>query len=298
MSVLTRRRFLSIAAASAATPALALDAPVAMWKGRAMGAAVSMKLAGLDADAAAPVFAAVEQELVRLENIFSLYRTESQISRLNRDGGLKAPAPELLQVLSLSDRLHGASGGVFDPTIQPLWIAMAQGETGQKLDAARKLVGWDGVQFDTASVTLREKGQALTLNGIAQGFITDQIAALLKRHGMRDVLLDMGEVTALGSAPQGRDWKVGVIDANAQIVKRLQLRDRALSTSAPMGTALGEAGHILGPQGQAAQHELISVSAPNAAVADGLSTALCLVDAATGAALVDAFKGATLEVSA
>jgi len=298
MTIFTRRRFLSISAAMTAMPALAAAAPVATWRGRALGGLVSMKLAGLGATDAAPIFNAVEQELSRLENIFSLYRTESQISRLNREGVLKAPAPELLQVLAMSDRLNEASNGLFDPTIQTLWMALAQGKTGAELESARALVGWQGVRFDTQAVHLREPGQAVTLNGVAQGFVTDRIAALLKAQGLRDVLLDMGEVAALGQADRGRAWKVGVADPDGTLVKRMTLQDRALATSAPKGTALGDGGHILNPKGAAVPQQLVSVSAPQAMMADGLSTALCLMSADDGQRLVSRFPGASIEVLA
>lgn len=298
MTVFTRRRFLSISAAMTAMPALAAPAPVATWRGRAMGSFVSMKLAGFgDADAA-PVFSAVEQELSRLENIFSLYRTESQISRLNRDGVLEAPAPELLQVLALSDRLHDASDGLFDPTIQTLWMALAQGQTGVELEQARALVGWQGVRYDTGSVQLGTPGQALTLNGIAQGFITDRISDLLKSQGLQDVLLDMGEIAAKGKPDAGRAWKVGVAMPDGTVVKRLKVQDRALATSAPMGTPLGEAGHILNPQGARAQNQLASVSAPQAVIADGVSTTLCLMTGEAGERLIKQFPGTKIEVLA
>ena len=70
MSSLSRRRFLTIAAASAAIPTGALARDSAHWRGVALGAQVSMQLAGISDVQAAPVFAAVEKELNRLEQIF------------------------------------------------------------------------------------------------------------------------------------------------------------------------------------------------------------------------------------
>ena len=121
MTRLNRRRFLTIAAASAAGPAgMALAATeTATWSGIALGAPAQMKIAGMSASEAAPIFAAVEAELSRLEGIFSLYR-DSALTTLNRDGVLSAPAPELLDVLSLSDSITQASRGDFDPPRQPL----------------------------------------------------------------------------------------------------------------------------------------------------------------------------------
>ena len=177
--ILTRRRFLTISAAAAALPARAGVPETARWRGQALGAGASMTLAGLDEAAAAPVFAAVEAELARLEKIFSLYREDSDLSRLNRTGNLTAPPLEMLEVLALSDRLNRATGGAFDPSVQPLWQALA---AGRGLDD-RARAGWEHVHFDAGEVRLARPGMALTFNGIAQGYITDRIAALLAVRG-------------------------------------------------------------------------------------------------------------------
>ncbi|WP_241484112.1 FAD:protein FMN transferase [Ruegeria sp. ANG-R] len=82
MTLLSRRRFLTISAACAAVPARVAHA-AAHWSGIALGAPASLRLEGLSDTEAAPIFAAVEAELNRLEDIFSLYRPDSEISRLN-----------------------------------------------------------------------------------------------------------------------------------------------------------------------------------------------------------------------
>ncbi|MDF1718843.1 MAG: FAD:protein FMN transferase [Antarcticimicrobium sp.] len=297
MTPFSRRRFLTIAAACAALPAGATPV-TARWQGRAMGAGVSMQLAGLSEEEAAPIFAEVERELIRLEAIFSLYRTDSEIARLNRDGVLAAPSPELLQVLSLSDTLYHATGGAFDPTVQPLWLALA---TGKEIEAARARIGWTGLRFDAAAVRFDTPGMAITLNGIAQGAVTDRIAALLRARGLRDVLIDMGEIAASGRRADGAPWSVGIADPAGRIVRRMTLSDRALATSAPQGTLLNATtgqGHILNPAGGAPSRALVSVSAPTAAVADGLSTALCLLPPARGTDALAHFPHARLEAEA
>ena len=140
---------------------------------------------------------------------------------------------------------------------------------------------------------------ALTLNGIAQGYITDRIADLLKAQGFGDVLVDIGEVAARGHRADGAAWQAGIAAPDGQLVGRVTLSNRALATSAPMGTVLpGGRGHIIGSDGAGAQRALVSVSAPRAAVADGLSTALCLVDDATAGRAVARFDGARIEAVA
>ena len=294
---LSRRRFLTISAACAMWATSGRAAEVVRWQGRALGAGASMQLAGLSQQQAQPVIRAVEQELNRLENIFSLYREGSEIVRLNASGHLVAPSADLLNVLSLSASMNAASNGAFDPTVQPVWRALAKGDD---LASAQDAVGWHYVEFDTGAVRLTRVDMALTLNGIAQGYITDRIAALLRNRGLNNVLIDMGEIAAIGAKPDGHDWKAGVSQPDGRIVRHVALRDRALATSAPDGTVLStapNAGHIIDPRAElkTAKHKLVSISAPSAAVADGLSTACCLLDADNVRTAVSAFGGAEIE---
>jgi FAD:protein FMN transferase len=283
-----RRRFIAIAAAAALAPGVAARALApTRWQGIVMGARASITLAHVDAEA---IIARALAEVERLEDIFSLHRKGSALSRLNHEGGLDAPPFELLECLSLCSAVHAATGGRFDPTVQPLWRLHAEAhargrEPGEgEIDAARKLAGWREVTFTPARAALARPGMALTLNGVAQGFIADRIANLLAAEGLDEVLVDMGELRALGGRPGGGDWPVTLVDPQGGMRGRLGLRARALASSSPLGTTFdqaGQIGHILDPlTGRPATTgwQLVSVTAPLAATADALSTAFCLMD--------------------
>lgn len=300
MTALSRRRFLSISAAYVALPAGVQAAPIVHWSGIALGAQASLQLSGLTDNEARPVISAIEGELQRLENVFSLYRPESELSRLNRDGYLIAPAPELLSVLSLCSALHNVSDGAFDPTIQPLWLALANGADATMVRVARETIGWHRVMFGADEVQLPQPGQsALTLNGIAQGAITDRIADLLRSMGLGNVLVNMGEIAAIGPNANGSNWRVGLAGPDGAVLKQIELSDRAVATSAPEGTLLpGGHCHILNPGGQKHMHQVVSVSAPRAALADGLSTALCLIPPARASTVLERFPDSRIEIQA
>lgn len=299
-----RRRFLTIAAGALA----ALSAPPAAaqlhrWRGVALGAEASITLAHPEAEA---ITARALAEIARLEDVFSLYRAGSALSRLNAAGRLEAPPFELLECLALCGRVHAATGGRFDPTVQPLWAAHAEAHAAgrapapDEIAAALARTGWEGVAFDSAAVTLRP-GMALTLNGIAQGFIADRVAAMLEAEGLTGILIDTGELRALGGNPEGGAWPVTL----AGTERKVMLETRALASSSPLGTvfdAEGRAGHILDPStGRPAPPvwRLVSISARHAALADALSTAACLIPDRAGieAALAD-FPDARLELAA
>jgi thiamine biosynthesis lipoprotein len=281
MSSLSRRRFIAISAAAlAAGPALA--APGRRWTGIALGARASITLAHPDADS---IVAAARAEIDRLEGVFSLYRTGSALSRLNREGVLDAPPFELVECLGIAGAVHAATGGAFDPTVQPLWAAYAEAyaagtrPTETSLTEARGRVGWSSVMVSPSRISFERHGMALTLNGIAQGYVADRVARLLEARGLRDILIDTGEFRALGGMSNGADWPVGLARGGM-----VGLRDRALATSAPLGTTFdpaGTVGHILDPRTgrpAPASDRSVSVTAPTAALADALSTGLCLLD--------------------
>lgn len=284
MNRLSRRRFISISAAAAAVPGIVSAAEtVATWKGIALGAAAQMQIAGLSQADARPVFARVEAEIERIENIFSLYRPTSALSQLNETGSLAAPPAEFLELLSLSASLHAATGGAFDPSVQPLWQAYAQGGGDAATRNAKRRIGWRHLTFGPDRIAFGRPGMALTLNGIAQGYLTDRVTALLERAGLSDVLVDMGEIRALGERPGGGAWRAGIVfpDRGAPAA-RVTLSGRALATSAPGGTRIGAGGpgHIIDPRSgrPGARWDLVSVSADRAVLADGLSTAFCVME--------------------
>ncbi|WP_372840847.1 FAD:protein FMN transferase [Phaeovulum sp.] len=304
MNALPRRRFLQISAAALAGTATGVSAQAAapvQWRGVAMGAGATITLAHPDAEA---LIASALAEIARLERIFSLHDAASAVSRLNATGRLETPPFELLECFALCSAVHTASGGRFDPTVQPLWQLYAEsaGQAPAQAALAERLalVGWQAVRFDADAVHLPHPGMAITLNGVAQGYVADRVAALLRTKGLRDVLVNTGEFHALGVAPDGHDWRIALDDRSGIAPSPVSLRDGAMASSAPRGTTFDAAeqiGHILDPQsGLPARTpwQLISVTAPQAALADALSTAMCLMDRAEMTALLGQFPAARL----
>ncbi|MEO3427410.1 FAD:protein FMN transferase [Pelagibius sp. CAU 1746] len=304
---LSRRRFLAISAAAAALPAAARAArPVARWRGAALGAQASMTLVGVHDAEAGQVFGAVQEEIERMEGLFSLYRPDSLLTRLNAEGRLTAPPEEFLELLELSGRLQRATGGAFDPTIQPLWLLHATAAAENRRPAAGDLAqararcGWQHLEISPGALRFTRPGMALTFNGIAQGYVADRVAALLRSFGLRDVLVDMGEIAARGRRPDGSPWRAGISLPGGRIVREVRLSERCLATSAPLGTFLdpaGRIGHILDPRSgePGGRWRLVAVSAERAALADGLSTACCLLSREAIAAALAAQPGSSLE---
>ena len=141
---------------------------------------------------------------------------------------------------------------------------------------------------------------AVTLNGVAQGCITDRVADLLRLRGFDDVLVELGEDWAAGRHPDGTPWQVGIADPRnpSAVLLELPLEGKALATSGGYGTWLDPGHrhhHLFDPaSGRSASHHAgVSVVAARAIVADALSTALSVLPASAARATLATFGPAT-----
>ncbi len=280
---LTRRRTITIMAAACATAAGAIPPAMARheWHGTALGAQGTLIFDGLEADTAKRMIAQVVAEIERLEQVFSLYRPDSDISRLNRHGELGRPAHDLQVVLAAALDVWRHSGGAFNPAVQPLWQMLSGHFSGvggrsdpdpEQVAALLTLCNPADIAHRDGAIVLRP-GMAITLNGIAQGYITDKVVALLRHNGMRNTLVQLGETRAL----PGRSWQVGIKGSGRQ----LTLDGGAVATSAGTGTRFSPDGrwhHLIDPDTGRSPHDYksITVLASSALLADALSTALAV----------------------
>lgn len=282
------------------------------WSGIALGADATLQITHPDAGFAQKLIDRCVAEVQRLESLFSLYREDSALVKLNRQGYLDAPPNDFVALLNRSTEFSRLTGGMFDVTIQPLWQAYADHFSGTAdiaaqahpasdthsnttdMPAALRLaiqdalrrVGWRGLSIDTRQVRLLRSGMAITLNGVAQGYITDRITQLLAAHGVDHALVNMGEIYGLNPASpvSGQPWQAGLQDARqpGNIVHRVPLYNQAVATSGAYGTPFTpdlRHNHLLDPQQGTSSYRYHSVSvvAHDATTADALSTAFTLM---------------------
>jgi thiamine biosynthesis lipoprotein len=302
----TRRRFIRISAAAAGMAmlpggprlrALAADDPqgeLRIWRGVALGADAMLQLHVPDPLEAGTLIERCLAEVSRLERIFSLYRDDSALSRLNREGRLDDPPIELVDLLGRAESFSRLTAGAFDVTVQPLWDVYAAhfsapdpdpaGPPDAAIAAALRPVGHRAVEVGTEQVSFARAGMAVTLNGIAQGYITDRIVDLLRGAGLDRCLVDMGETRTIGPRPSGGPWQIGLEDPRSpgSVAERIGIVNRAVATSGGYGTpfdADGRFNHLFDPATGRSSWRYLSVSvvAPEATTADALSTGFSLM---------------------
>jgi FAD:protein FMN transferase len=312
----SRRRALRILAALAGVPltmasvrAFAPKAQRIGWRGEVLGALSSLDIWHRDEGFARAAIAKVTREIERLENTFSLHRADSEISRLNAVGKLKDPSPELLQLIEQGQRLGDLSRGAFDITVQPLWklyetqFWKARGTAPdfepRAQEVAHALVDFRKVDASAASLAFAKPGMAITLNSMAQGFVTDTVTDILRNEGFESAVIDLGEFRTIGHHPEGRPFRIGLRDDQIgnDALPAIDLTDMALAVSRGSGTVFEPTGrhhHIFDPRTGKSASRLVQVAvlAPNATAADGLATAICAAGEEYAPSLLWPYPGA------
>ena len=256
--------------------------------GAAFGTTWTVKARGEQIDAEL-LKKAVEAEIKRIEFSLSHWRNSSVTSDFNHLESTQpfGISPELSELVAFGQQLSGATDGAFDLTIAPLTNLWGYGPDGAReaptdaqLQAALAKVGWRKLTLDPAQLTLAKSHEETTLDlgALLQGYAADRAAAMLRREGLEEFLVEVGgEILAAGA------WRVGLEDPfNPRLtMETVVLTDRALSVSGlyrARKTAAGKpVSHILSPRtGRPVEPtlEMAAVFHPDCLRADGWSTAL------------------------
>ena len=241
--------------------------------------------------------------LDELEDHFSTYRPDSEISRFNAFPGQEwfPVSAVFLDVFGQTRYVSELSGGAFDPTVSPLvelWGFGAGGASGripepEELEKLLASTGFTHLQFRDSppAVQRLRSGVQLDFSAIAKGYAVDEVWHLLSEAGLSDYLVEIGgEVRTRGVRADGRDWSIGIESPDGSgVAEAVPLRDAAIATSGDYRNYFQYQGrlysHLLDPRtGWPVAHDLtaVSVISDTAAMADALATALLVLGPTDG----------------
>lgn len=235
-------------------------------------------------------FTATEKEIRRLEKLFSAEDTESEVSRLSKNG--KLISKETARLIALAKKWNKETDGAFDISLAPLsklW-GFPHGPyripSEQERLTALKNTGMDAISCNekTGEIILQKKDLSLDLGGIAKGTGAEKAAEILKSQGVKSALLDLGgHIKAIGTKPDGSPWRIALRhpDDPDKSAGTLSISDTSIVTSGDYERWFMENGrryhHILNPAtGEPVRNTLraVTVVCEDSEKADILSTAL------------------------
>lgn len=229
-------------------------------------------------------------EIQRLDNLLSIGKEDSEISKLNKSGSAALSDDTAVMVAKALD-LYKSTGGAFDITVLPLmelWGFTTQEyyvPTEDEIQSTLQRVGADKLTWDesTKTLTLGDK-QEIDLGGIAKGFTSSRIMEIFKKDGVTCGMVSLGgNVHLLGTKQDGSAWRVGIQDPNNtdDMLGVLEANDCAVITSGAYERNFEKDGvtyhHIIDPAtGKPSNSGLTSVTivSKDGTLADGLSTSL------------------------
>jgi FAD:protein FMN transferase len=291
------------------------DLPLVTWQGQTMGSTYTVKIVDAQlSEQQIEVFKAeVDRQLKEVNRQMSHYQPDSELSQFNR-----APAntpfkisPEFARVVRQSLELNRLSYGAFDPTIGPiisLWGFGAQTDVhvvppDALLREAMSQTGCRHLSVTPSDELVKNlSGLQLNLSAVAKGFGVDEMARVLRTHGLTNFYVSIsGEVFTSGRNPKGGKWQVGISAPvlnwrpGDSTVTVLSVSGQAISTSGDYQKFFIDAegrrwAHIFDPKtGKPVQHSLgsVTVVADNATMADGLATTLYVLGPEAGPRFIE-----------
>ncbi|HZZ81083.1 MAG TPA: DUF2271 domain-containing protein [Gemmataceae bacterium] len=271
-----------------------------------IGTSLDVWVTAHDEAAADAAESAILAEIERLRKIFSLYDTDSELSRLNRTREPMVVSSEMIEVLKLYDAFHVRTHGAFNGQLGELVRVWKEAERTQlepddatlsKIVQQLRQTPW---QIDEANRTVtRLTDQPLNLNSIAKGYIIQKAAAAVKSASIEGLLLNLGgDMIAVGK----NGWTIGVQDPhqpqdNAPTIARIRLNGGTIATSGGYErfyTVNGKRhSHIFDPRtGRSATGAAsATVIARDNVTANALATTLCVLTPEEGLHLIAAMPG-------
>ena len=258
------------------------------------------------------IASAIDSILILIDTTLSGYNKSSQLSRFNT-GEVIVPNQLFSDIYAFSREIWEETDGCVDVAAGPLFDIWGFGFSNDSLPSEDKvretmeICGMGrleesivpGVPFDASALVAEGDNPALlNFNAVAQGYTCDLVADYLKSLGVKDMLVDIGEIYCTGHNPSGRDWSIGVdrpVDGNETPGADLDGIWQSGGQSCGIVTSGNyrkfyvrdgrKYAHTVDPRtGYPVEHSLLSatVVAPTAAAADAYAT-YCMVLGLDGA---------------
>lgn len=242
---------------------------------------------GMDAEAAV---LAAEDKIRELEALWSVTDENSDIYAVNHSAGQTVTIDQkTAELVSFALDMAEKTNGVLEPTIYPVLTAwgFTTGEnripTEIELAGLLDKVGYEKVKLNENQIQT-EPGSMIDMGAVGKGYAGDEAAQVLRERGITAALLDIGgNIQAIGTKPDGSDWRVGLkAPFSGNVLGIFQISDMAVVTSGNyerffVGDDGKTYGHIVDPAtGRPVENGIASVSiiASEGKLCDALSTAL------------------------
>ena len=274
-----------------------------------MGTVVTVKIYDKGKEAVLePAF----ERIQTLADQITVNEAGSEIDAINTNAGIKPVkvSKDIFELMDAGNDYSIKSNGSFDISIGPLtdlWrigFPDARKPAQSEIDAVLPLIDYKQIELNEKEQTvfLKEKGMQLDLGAIAKGFITDQVAEVLKENDVTTAIIDLGgNIYVMGNNPSGKDWTVGIQDPFAprgETIGVISESNKSVVTSGIYERVLEVDGksyhHLLDPvNGYPFNNDVagVTIISSKSVDGDGLSTSVFSKGIEGGLEFIEQFEG-------
>jgi len=270
-----------------------------------MGTLVTITVVSSDSSIGNAATQAGFDEIKRLEQLLSTWRSDSELSRVNAEAGrfpVKVSQETLdlvVRSLEMAQLTHGGFNIALGPAVEA-WSVTDQQQipNDKELQRLRPLVNWTNIRIDkeAGTIFLPHEGMRLDVGGIGKGYAADRAVEKMKRAGATGGVVALsGDIKTFGVLPDRKGFPVGIRHPRQEdlLLTIVELREEAISTAGDYERFFERDGvryhHILDPQTllPARACQSVTIVAKEGTVADGLDTGIFVLGPERGMALVE-----------
>jgi FAD:protein FMN transferase len=254
--------------------------------------------------------AAAVTEISRIEQLLTTFNESSQTNKVNQNAGI-APVQvdrEMFDLVLRAQRISDLTQGAFDITYGSMdkrfWnfdIEMTKLPSAETLKKSVRLINYRNVILDIEKCTifLKNQGMRIGFGGIGKGYAAEMAKKCLQDKGVKAGIINAsGDLCAWGLQSNGKAWTIGIADPESRMkaFSEFELRDSAVATSGNYEKYAIIGGkrysHTIDPKTGMPVSGIKSVTiiAPNAELADALTTPVMVMGIKVGLHLINQIK--------
>lgn len=247
-------------------------------------------------------------EIVRIENLISDWKPDSQVSKVNLNAGIQ-PVKVNREVWELTRRaikISEMTEGAFDisfAAVDKIWKfdgSMKKVPSADQIKESIKKIGYKNIILDTlhSTIFLKIPGMKIGFGSIGKGYAADKAKEkMVRNHVKAGIINASGDISVWGNKNNGEDWKIGIVNPfePTDIIGTFTLKDESVTTSGSYEKYVELGGkkysHIINPRtGYPVKGiKSVSVIGPNAETANGFSTSIMVLGVKAGLRLINQY---------
>ncbi len=204
-----------------------------------MGCPCEITFLSSEADLWSQIRPSVLDEMERLDQTYSHFRPNSDLSLANEAARSRRPytlSPEFLWLLDTAAQAYELSHHRFDITVGPLtrlWRDARELPQPDRLKQSLDSVGFSKVSWSAQGLSFSKPGMEIEFGGLVKEYAVDRLATICREGGLSGGYVSLGgDMMVFGPQEDGSPWRIGITRPDtSEAIATLFVQQAAIATS-------------------------------------------------------------------